>query len=181
MKKTFLLTCLGVILLAGCSKSITSEEAKNIALKDAGVSKNNVTFIEESNDDDSFEFKFKDDKNIYTYEIKDNGKINEKEVKKYYQDQSQTNNQTQGQTQEQTQSQNQTTNTYVVNTQDEALVKACTHFNVPKENVKVKEMKQEDKNGTRIYEIEFDFDGKEYSCEIDAKTGTIIDSDIDVM
>lgn len=179
--KLFVLSGVGIsLILAGCGKKITSEEARSIALKDAGLSEEEVTFTSETIDDDSFGFEFHTDTKSYDYEIDDDGTIAEKETKNYQAPstpQGNSGNQTTGNG-DQTQTGEQQTQTQGL-TQDEALAKAVAHFGVDGNSITNVRIKQKYDDGRNVYDIDFYYNNKEYSFEIDINTSEIISTDID--
>lgn len=64
-------------------------------------------------------------------------------------------------------------------TQDEALAKAVAHFGVDGNSITNVRIKQEYDDGRNVYDIDFYYNNKEYSFEIDINTSEIISTDID--
>lgn len=153
-----------VVLLTGCGKAITQTEARNLALKDAKLTEKEVTFTAEKQDDDSYEFTFHTEDTSYQYEIDKSGKISEKETSIY---QNKTDSLQTNEKQSPTLS------------KEEALAKAYEFFKVTSETATNIQVKQEIENGRAVYDIEFDSDLKEYSCEIDMQTGEVVSNDVD--
>lgn len=67
-----------VFTVAGCGEKVSFEEAKALALKDAGVSADEADFIKEKQDDE-YEFQFETEEYRFEYEISKSGKIESKE------------------------------------------------------------------------------------------------------
>lgn len=68
-----------VLAASGCGQKVSFEEAKTIALEDAGVAANEAMFIKEKQEKDEYEFEFQTDESIFSYEISAGGKIESKE------------------------------------------------------------------------------------------------------
>lgn len=158
-------------MLTGCGKKVTTEEARDIALKDAGLSVNEVSFTSEKIDDDSFEFSFHTDKKAYNYEISERGKIEEISTSNYTETQTNITN-------EGTQAPNKQTTPL---TQEQALEKVVAHFKIDGTAITNLEIYQENDDGAQVYDIEFLYNGKEYSAEVDIASGAVTSSDIDTM
>lgn len=63
---------------------------------------------------------------------------------------------------------------------DEALDIALREAGAAKENITRLRNELDRDDGTLVYEIEFDFSGKEYDYEVNAKTGAIRERDMDI-
>ena len=76
MKKLLaVLVIASLLTLSACvSKQITMEEAKEIALNDAGVDAASATFTTEKQEDRDYEFEFTANGTLYSYEITAGGK-----------------------------------------------------------------------------------------------------------
>lgn len=70
---------LAMVLAAGCGQRVTFEEAKTIALEDAGVAADEVLFTKEKQEKDEYEFEFQTEDSVFSYEISPGGKIESKE------------------------------------------------------------------------------------------------------
>lgn len=68
-----------VLAASGCGRQVTFEEARGIALEDAGVAENEAVFTKEKQEKNEYEFEFQTDENIFSYEISASGKIESKE------------------------------------------------------------------------------------------------------
>lgn len=66
-------------------------------------------------------------------------------------------------------------------TQEQALEKAIAHFKVDAAAITNLQIYQENDDGIQVYDIEFVYDGKEYSAEVDVTSGAITSSDIDTI
>ena len=75
-------------------------------------------------------------------------------------------------------SQNATQNNAKI-TEEEALNIALKHAGVTKNDIQNLENRLETENGKLVYDIEFDSGNTEYSYDINAETGDIVDSDRD--
>ena len=58
-------------------------------------------------------------------------------------------------------------------TQEQALEKAIAHFKVDAAAITNLQIYQENDDGIQVYDIEFVYDGKEYSAEVDVTSGAI--------
>ena len=143
---------------------ITIEEAKEIAIKHANLPKEDIVFIkaEESMDNGvkkyDIEFSSKDKKDDYEYEINvDNGEIIEYTLP----DKSNTDTST------------------AKMSEDEAKQIALKHANLTSDKVTFIRSEYEVDNGVEKYNIDFNYDNKEYNYEIDVNTNEIISYEID--
>lgn len=153
------------VALVGCSnKTISEDEAKDIALKDAQVEEKDVTFLETETDDDEYKFVFQSDTKQYEYEIdKNNGKIESKKNKTINSSTIPNDN---------TQSAEQ------LISQEEAKQIAFEHFQVNESDVQNLEIELDNDNIPH-YEIEFTINLKEYSIKINAQTKEIMEKETD--
>ena len=167
------------------SNKITIDEAKEIALKHAGLTKDQVSFIETENEVDNgaekYDIGFYYNGKEYDYEISAiDGKII-----KYDNDIDEGNNQnnTANSTQNNTQSntQNNTVNKVQSNTNnttgisgDKAKEIALNHAGLTSSQVNFKRTELDYDDGIQKYEVEFYYNNKEYSYEIDANNGNIL-------
>ena len=159
------------------SNKITIDEAKEIALEHAGLTKDKVTFLATENETDNgtekYDIEFYYNDKEYDYEISAiDGKII-----KYDNDINEDNNQnniansTQNNTQSNTQ--NNTNNTAGISG-DKAKEIALKHAGLTSSQVSFKRTELDYDDGIQKYEVEFYYNNKEYSYEIDANTGNIL-------
>ncbi len=154
--------------------SITAEEAENIALKDAGVSRNDVDFItsHQGRDDGIYlydvEF-FAGDKK-YEYEINaSKGNILQSDIDyERYRGGNGNNGANNGSTTAQT-----------TITAEEAENIALKDAGVSRSSVRYIKSKLDRDDGRTVYEVEFAVDYTEYEYEINAADGNIISKDMD--
>ena len=148
--------------LSSDSTQITIEQAKDIALKHANLTSDQVSFIRIESDIDNgvkkYNVEFYSGNTEYDYEIDAaNGNILE-----YDQDVENYNIQ-------------QPINTDTVQiTIEEAKDIALKNANLTNDQVTFTEVKLDIENGIQKYELEFYNNNKEYSYEIDANTGKIL-------
>lgn len=137
--------------------SLSKDSALDIVLKDAGVSKNDISNLKIEPDYNAFDIEFNTNQNKYDYEVSvSNSKIINKEVDKIVikQDAQQSSD---------------------IISKDKALLIALQHVNLDKNVIKNLEVElDKDK-----YEIEFNYDHLEYSFEINAINGEIIEFEKD--
>ena len=169
---------------------ITLEEAKAIALRDAGVNEADVTFNKARLDDDKddYDIEFYTEDKEYDYEISAvSGKITESEVE------NRRNNQIPPVTSEDTPANNQNSQPDVtVSTPDvqnnsnqeyigneRAKEIAFEHAGVKADEVYLSKIKIDRDDGRYQYEIEFYKGDVEYEYDIDAYTGKILDFEKD--
>ncbi len=143
-------------------KVITKAKAKTAALKHAGLAANKVTFTEVKLDKDDgvyvYDIEFRTKTKKYEYEINAaNGTVREVEVKTI-----------------KTKTAAKTTaaaGITLAQAKQIALKKAGLTTAV------FTEAKTDVENGVKVYELEFRANGYEYDCEINAKTGAVLDFD----
>ncbi len=151
----------------GNSQFIEMEQAKNIALADAGLEPENVIFVDEQLKDETFdggtfeyEFEFVTDTMKYEYEIDaKNGsvlKASQEEIDQI------------GFMQ------------HKGITLDEAKKAALDYVGLAAGEVTFTKLELEKDDGVAEYEIEFYADKKEYSFSIDAASGKILETEIDM-
>lgn len=166
------------------SKTISLEEAKKKALSDAGLSNVDVTFTKTQFDRDDgitlYEIEFYTTTQKYDYEINaSTGEIHSKEVEKIKSTSTGTGSLPQGNTQNNNDNHsnhtNNNSNSYIG--VERAKEIALNHAGVSNVTFKKSELDRDD--GRMVYEIEFYKNSMEYSYEIDATTGNILDYDID--
>lgn len=184
MKKwgTILVCFCLVALLAACGSRVSKEEAYNIALKDAGVSADDVTLTKETKDEGEFGFEFHTDTQSFRYEVDEDGTIEKSSVTQYQAPDTKQNGTTDDDTTSGTTTGGadaQTAQTTTPLTQEQALEQAYTHFQVSKDDVTNLQVKKEQEDGQEVYDIEFDVGTKEYSCDISVQTGEVLAHDVD--
>lgn len=145
---------------------ITVEEAKEIALADAGVAAADATFYEEKLDYDDgvsvYDISFYTATHDYDYEIQaDTGRIYSRSVEQHE-------SQAGG-------------NPGAYIGVDEAKTIAANHAGVAVADVVFSKAKLENDDGRAVYEIEFYYGTTEYEYEINASTGDILEYDADHM
>ena len=188
------------ISLVGCTNSgtvntsnkITIEQAEDIALKHAGLTKDQVSFSRTEKDIDNkvekYDIEFHSNGKEYDYEINAiDGTIiqYDNDIDKYNNQnnsQSNTQNNTQNNTQGNTQGSLQNNsvnnisnanNTSAIS-QDKAEQNALSHAGLTSNQVNFKRVELDFDNGVQKYDVEFYYNNREYSYEIDANTGAIL-------
>lgn len=151
-------------------KQLTKEEAMDIALKDAGFAKADVTGLHAELDRDDgtvhYDVEFYKDGKEYDYEIHaETGKILEP-VKKAA-DSNTTNTET---TKPKTETAKQLT-------KDQAISKALSHAGLKKSQVSKLKAELDKDDGVKVYEVEFETADYEYDYEIHATSGKILKSE----
>lgn len=159
------------------STQITLEKAKEIALSDAKLADNGVTFTTaELEMEDSiavYDIEFYTSTNEYEYEINAaSGKVHDKSVE------SLENNagNKEGRTDETKNKEN--SSTYIG--LDKAKAIAVNHAGLMASDVTFSKAKLDTDDGNTVYEIEFYKDGIEYEYEIDASSGNILEFDTEL-
>ena len=158
------------------SKYIGYDKAKSIAVKDAGLTLTNVTFIKADLDTDDgitvYDIEFKTDKTEYDYEINaTTGKIHDKNVKSI---QNNTGNNQNTTNDDKT---NDNTNKYIGI--DKAKSIAVKDAGRTISNVSFTKAELDTDDGIAVYDIEFNADKTEYEYEINATTGKIHDKSVE--
>lgn len=171
------------------SAEITLDDAKKIALTDAGVSEDQVTFTEEKLDKDHslsvYDISFYTKDTEYEYEINaGTGAVfsksketqvvnssNNEQSSEASQQTSSTNNQTNTNSQQQTSQQTQTQTTSV--TLESAKNTALSDAGVKASEATFTKSKLDYDDGRKVYDIEFYTASYEYEYEIDANTGDV--------
>ena len=151
------------------SNKITIEQAKEIALKHAGLTKDQVSFLEIENDIDDgakkYNIEFYCNGKEYDYEInKANGQIIKYDYdleNTYISNNNQSNNQI------------NVNNTAKIS-EEEAKQIALSHAGLSNSEVTFKRIGLDFDNGIQKYEVEFYHNYKKYSYEIDANTGDVL-------
>ena len=158
-------------------KNITIEQAKEIALKHAGLTMDQVSFLESENDVDNglekYDIQFSHDGKEYDYEISAiDGKIIKYDHEiEYANSQNNVATNTQGSTQNN--ATNNTNSTANISA-DKAKQIALSHAGLTSSQVTFKRTELEFDDGISKYEVEFYYNNREYSYEINAKTGAIL-------
>ena len=159
------------------STQITLEKAKEIALSDAKLADNGVTFTTaELEMEDSiavYDIEFYTSTNEYEYEINAaSGKVHDKSVE------SLENNagNKEGRTDETKNKEN--SSTYIGLDKTKAI--AVNHAGLMASDVTFSKAKLDTDDGNTVYEIEFYKDGIEYEYEIDASSGNILEFDTEL-
>lgn len=164
------------------SNKITIEQAKEIALKHAGLTKDQVSFIETENDIDNgaekYDIEFYCNGKEYDYEIS----AIDGEIIQYDSDINEDNNQNNNQSNTQNNSvnnaQSNANNTANISL-DKAKQIALSHAGLTTSQVTFKKTELDFDDGIQKYEVEFYYNNREYSYEIDANTGNIISYELD--
>ena len=176
--------------LVGCNNSttnrnnerITVEEAKEIALNNANLTSDNVSFVrtefDSENGIEKYDIEFNYGNKEYDYEINAiDGKIigYDEDIEDYNINNNEgTNNATENQQQNNSsQNQQQIGGTTEI-TVDQAKEIALSNANLTSNQVSFIRSEVDIDNGIKKYEIEFNYNGKEYNYEIDAGTGNIL-------
>ena len=148
---------------------ISLDKAKEIALSHAGLSNDQVTFVQAKKDFDDgiqkYEIEFYCNGKEYDYEINaSNGQIiqYDHDIEYNY-----------------TPNNNTTNNQSNVNTTDNISAErakeiALSHAGLANNQVTFKRTELDFDNGIKKYEVEFYYNNREYSYEIDANTGSIL-------
>lgn len=166
------------------SNKITIEQAKEIALKHAGLTKDQVSFIETENDIDNgrqkYDIEFYCNGKEYDYEI---SAING-EIIQFDNDINEYNNQNNNQSNTQNNSANNVQSNVnnvkgnANNTPNVSLDKAkqiaLSHAGLTSSQVTFKRTELDFDDGIQKYEVEFYYNNREYSYEINANTGDIL-------
>ena len=163
------------------NNKITIEKAKEIALKHAGLTNAQVSFIraERDIDDgiDKYDVEFNYNGKEYNYEISAiDGKIikYDQEIE-YANSQNNVATNTQGSTQNNaTNSTSNNTNSTANISADKAKQIALSHAGLTSSQVTFKRTELDFDDGISKYEVEFYYNNREYSYEINAKTGAIL-------
>lgn len=156
---------------AGNIQLIELEEAKSTALQHAGLSENDVVFVEtkleRDNGRDEYDIEFTSNNVKYEYEIDaGSGNVLGFSSKSISENRSDTEASLSGEGSEQI-------------TVDEAKAIALEHAGFAADQVVFTKSELDYDNGTAEYEIEFKANGLEYEYEINASTGKIIKFDTD--
>ena len=189
MKKIALATIILVacISLIGCNKSstpnnqnsnnskITMEQAKDIALKHANLTSDQVSFIktdtELENGIEVYNIEFSYENKEYDYKINSaNGEIVEydSDIEDYDITQQQATKENKSVTPN-----NQNSNNSKI-TVEKAKEISLKHANLKDNQVVFDKTEMDYDNGVQVYDIEFHYNNIEYNYEIDANTGNIL-------
>ena len=146
------------------STKITIDQAKEIALKHANLTSDQVSFIKSDKEMDDlieiYDIEFYHENKEYDYEISvDNG-----DIIKYDYDIENYN----------ISKQQEVNEASVEITLEDAKEIALKHANLTSDKVEFGKLEMDFDNGIKKYDIEFYFNNKEYSYEIDANTGSIL-------
>ncbi|MCD7727079.1 MAG: PepSY domain-containing protein [Ruminococcus sp.] len=155
------------------SSSISLEDAKAIALSDAGLSKSDVTFTKAKSDTDDgvavYDIEFVTSSSEYEYEIKvSNGAIVDKSVE------------TIKTTKTTTTSQAKTSNSTSSISLEKAKSIALSDAGLSKSDVTFTKAKTDTDDGVQVYDIEFTTSSKEYEYEVRVSDGKILDKSVEV-
>lgn len=161
----------------GTSSKITIEQAEEIALKHAGLTKDQVSFLKTENDIDNgvqkYDIEFYCNGREYDYEISQiDGTILQfdNDIEEYN---NQNNSGTSTQNNSQSNGQNNGNNTGDIPV-DKAKQIALAHAGLTNDQVTFKRTELDFDDGIRKYEVEFYYNNREYSYEIDANTGKVL-------
>lgn len=193
MRKIIFLVFVGAILVTGCgngnkeetattqSDSITINEAKTIAMKDAGINEEDISYFKEvamDLDDGQkvYDIEFVVETSEYDYEISaSDGSIRSKdnEIENYN-----VTKQTDTTTDSSTTSGDTTPSEELIS-ESEAKSIALNHVNLQESEVNFEKTELETENGIRVYDVEFNLGRSEHKFEINATSGIIIQYDYD--
>ncbi|MCD8365927.1 MAG: PepSY domain-containing protein [Clostridiales bacterium] len=156
---------------------ISVEDAKEIALADAGVAEADVTFTKARQDTDDgtavFDIEFYTASAEYEYEIRvSDGSILDKSAEKY-----ETASGTTGSSSDSSSGSSSSSSSIGV---EEAKQIALNKAGLSASEVTFKKAMKEKEDGITVYEIEFYKGTTEYECTINASTGAILEYDVDV-
>lgn len=164
----------GTVIGFADNKEIGVSKAKSIALKDAGVQSKNAGFIKAKLDSDDgytvYDIEFYSNGIEYDYEIDAySGDILEKDkdIENFTIPKKQLKNNTKKQT--------KNTNIGTQKAKEIALKDAGLNA----KDVWFEKAKLDYDDGRKIYDVEFSYDYTEYDYEIDAKTGVIVEKNVD--
>ena len=154
------------------ASQITETQAKEIALKDAGLKEDQVTFVQTKKDFDDgvteFEVEFFSGNKEFDYDIDaTTGAIRSKDFD--------------CESSAPAATADAASSKFNGNiTKEQALEIALKDANVLKKNTSFIQVKEEFDDGFQQFDVEFHVGLTEFNYDIDAKTGTILDSDIDI-
>lgn len=143
--------------------AISLSEAKNIALKNAGVAEADAKFTEAKKDGRHYDIDFYANGVEYDYEISvSDGKILEKSTEK----------------ERDNVKQEQTSEDIISSSKAKSI--ALKHAGVSASDADYVRVSKDIDDGRTVYEVDFKCGGYEYDYEINAKTGSIIEYDKDI-
>ncbi len=159
---------------------LSTEEAKYIALNDAGEQAKQVTYTKASLEQDSgilvYKIDFYTDNKNYEYEISaQTGSIRDKEITIFQKESSST---AIKENTVEASSQNQNDTGSVIGVKKAQAI-ALAAADLKDNQVSFAKTNLETEDGNLVYEIEFTRDAQKYEYDIDAYTGTILSYDID--
>lgn len=160
------------------SNEISIEDAKGIALNDAGLSIGNVTFTKTETDYDDgikkYEIDFYTTEHKYEYDINANsGAILDKDIESLKQTKTEVKPQ-ESKPEDKPVQQDE----YIG--MDNAKNIAVSQAGLSISDVTFKKAKLDVDDGMAVYEIEFLHGGVEYECEINANSGAVVDYDFEI-
>ena len=179
--------------------SITLEEAKAIALEDAGLSESDVTFTKTANDTDDgvavYDIEFTTDSKEYEYEIRTlDGKIIERSIEAIEQTaQSTDSQQADSSSADDTSSASDSTTTTTTTTTtsadsssdsislEDAKAIALSDAGLSESDVTFTKTKSDTDDGVAVYDIEFVASSSEYEYEIRVSDGKIVDKSVETI
>lgn len=173
---------------ASNSSYIGKDKAKEIALNNANIKEKDVYELEIELDADNgylvYEVDFKSQKREYEYEINaKTGAIIKKEVEgnnDYYEGKKEQSTETNKETNNESNKETTTNQSTNFIGKEKAKQIAFKDAKVKANDVKELSVEFDKDNGIYHYEVEFKVNKKEYSYDINAKTGKIIDKEIDI-
>ena len=139
-------------------ENITTEEAKQIALKYTELAEENVTFSSMKKDSDDREYKIKFFDNNYEYKININ--YNSKKITKFQKDIKENNN--------------SNISNNIPLTEEEAKQIALSKINKKQDEITFTKVQIDRENGKTVYDIYIQDNMKEYEMSIDVETKEII-------
>ena len=154
---------LGAFRAEAASRKISKSKAKSIATKHAGFKKSKVKFTKAKYDKEDNEYEIKFVKGNYKYEYDINaktGKIKDWEKERIHKS-------------------NKKSGKYIGAAKAQAIALQRAGFDASQ--VTFTKVKLDTEDGKKVYEIEFTKDNKEYEFTINAKTGKIMEIDVDVI
>ncbi|MBS6195942.1 MAG: PepSY domain-containing protein [Clostridiales bacterium] len=180
------------VFAAGCGKKISMDEAKSIALKDAGVASEEVTFTKEMQDEEEFELRFQSGEEIFEYEMSRSGKIESKSKEKDMTASSQKSQEAAVTKEPNSENKNVTENTPEITPaagengseitaepsadigEEKAKAIALEKAGFTEDQVEALRVEKDRENGILVYEVEFYKDRIEYTCDVNMETGEIV-------
>ncbi|MCI5774760.1 MAG: PepSY domain-containing protein [Erysipelotrichaceae bacterium] len=155
MKKIWIMI-MATLVLVGCSKRITLDEAVALARQNAKLDENNSEVVKSSFEDDKYYVELMDDDNVYRYVIDDDGEI-ESFVKEL----------NTGEGQAITLPANEATDAMVIADREEALKKVLEYFELTEDQVYEIEIDEDYLHTDRmVYKIDFKTADTEYEASV---------------